>query len=760
MSTLQNKKIKDTYEGLLKTSTNLALTGSLTEIQDGTGQNSGVKINNLGEVELNKLKFTALEDGNAVEINDFLVSSEPFVASNTKIPTVESVKNYVDSSVTAQDLDFSADAGAGSIDLDSETLIVKGTNGLNTSVVANELIISASTLEDAVELNTAKVGITPQQASDITTNNAKVGITSQQANDITTNNSKVGYTEALVSANSSVVANTAKVGITPAQTDAIVNNTTNIGTINTTAEFIVNKGQPSGYVPLDANSKILETYLPSSIIGSLKYIGTWNANTNNPTLPDPTTVNGNYYIVNTAGTYLSTSYSVGDWIVSNGIDWQKIDNTDAVSTVFGRVGNILANSSDYDTFYPTLTDLPNLVTNNTAVVANTAKVGITTQQSADIVTNNSKVGITTQQANDIVTNNAKVGITTQQAADITTNNSKVGITTTQANEIIANTAKVGITTSQADEITANNAKISFDSVSSTRLANTSGTNTGDQDLSGYLLNTTDTFTGDLTIAGNTTLYSSGDKTLTIGAQYGGGTELRLLPASTSGYARINVNNTNAPLDFQMNGDTKMQLLTNGFLGIGTINPANPLSVRSPYINSGDRTLATLKFDSGFGYSNTVLKVDIPDYGTGIRITSPTASGNDNGAMNFYQQTSFVGSININSSSTSYNTTSDYRLKENREEILDAIERVKELKPAKFNWIKEPKGKKVDGFYAHELKEVIPEAVTGEKDELDYEDKPKYQSVDQSKVVPLLTAALQQAINKIEELELRINKLEI
>ena len=67
--------------------------------------------------------------------------------------------------------------------------------------------------------------------------------------------------------------------------------------------------------------------------------------------------------------------------------------------------------------------------------------------------------------------------------------------------------------------------------------------------------------------------------------------------------------------------------------------------------------------------------------------------------------------------------------------------------------------KVDGFYAHELAEVVPEAVTGEKDALDWEGKPDYQAIDQAKIVPLLTAALQQAIDKIEALELRINKLE-
>ena len=154
-----------------------------------------------------------------------------------------------------------------------------------------------------------------------------------------------------------------------------------------------------------------------------------------------------------------------------------------------------------------------------------------------------------------------------------------------------------------------------------------------------------------------------------------------------------------------------------------------------------------------------LSVEIPGYGSGIKIYSPTSSGVDNGAMTFYQQTSTVGGITINTSSTSFNTTSDYRLKENREDISDAIERVKELKPVKFNWIKEPGESKVDGFYAHELAEVVPEAVTGEKDALDWEGNPEYQAIDQAKIVPLLTAALQQAIDKIEALELRINKLE-
>ena len=381
MSTLKNKKIKDTYEGLLKTSTNLALTGSLTEIQDGTGQDSGVKINNLGDVELNKLKFTKLEDSNAVEINDFLVSSEPFVAAaNTKIPTVESVKNYVDSEVTSQDLDFTGNGGTGSVDLDSQIFDIRGSNGINTSADVDTLNIDGTELENGIATNVTNIAT---NATDIAANTTNI---TTNAGDINTNATNIATNVTNIGSNlSEISANTTNIG----------NLLTDVTEINTTAEFLVNKGQPSGYVPLDANSKILETYLPASIIGQLNYVGTWDATNDTPTLPDPTTVNGDYYIVSVAGTYLGVSYGIGDWIVSNGIAWEKIDNTESVSTVFGRLGNILANSTDYDAFYPTLTNLPNLVANNADVAANTLKVGITTAQANEIIANNDKISFDT-----------------------------------------------------------------------------------------------------------------------------------------------------------------------------------------------------------------------------------------------------------------------------------------------------------------------------------------------------------------------------
>jgi len=124
---------------------------------------------------------------------------------------------------------------------------------------------------------------------------------------------------------------------------------------------------------------------------------------------------------------------------------------------------------------------------------------------------------------------------------------------------------------------------------------------------------------------------------------------------------------------------------------------------------------------------------------------------------FARQGTHVGNISVGSSSTSFNTSSDYRLKENVVAISDGITRLKTLKPSRFNF-KVDKDTTVDGFLAHEVT-AVPEAITGTKDEVDKDNKPVYQGIDQSKLVPLLTAALQEAIAKIETLETKVAALE-
>ena len=117
-----------------------------------------------------------------------------------------------------------------------------------------------------------------------------------------------------------------------------------------------------------------------------------------------------------------------------------------------------------------------------------------------------------------------------------------------------------------------------------------------------------------------------------------------------------------------------------------------------------------------------------------------------------------GNIRVFDTGIQYNTTSDYRLKENVVTDWDATTRLKQLKPSRFNFIADS-SKTLDGFLAHEVSNVIPEAVSGEKDAVDSDKNPMYQGIDQSKLVPLLTKALQEAVTKIETLEAKVAALE-
>ena len=128
----------------------------------------------------------------------------------------------------------------------------------------------------------------------------------------------------------------------------------------------------------------------------------------------------------------------------------------------------------------------------------------------------------------------------------------------------------------------------------------------------------------------------------------------------------------------------------------------------------------------------------------------TSAGADT-AVVFGRGATGVGQIATTLTATSYATSSDYRLKENVAPMTGALEKVLELNPVTYTW--KVDGSDGQGFIAHELQEVAPYAVSGEKD------GEEMQGVDYGKITPLLTAALQKAIAKIETLEARIAVLE-
>ena len=114
--------------------------------------------------------------------------------------------------------------------------------------------------------------------------------------------------------------------------------------------------------------------------------------------------------------------------------------------------------------------------------------------------------------------------------------------------------------------------------------------------------------------------------------------------------------------------------------------------------------------------------------------------------------SVAGSIQTTGTTVSYNTSSDYRLKESVSYDFDATTRLKQLKPCRFNWIQDETDTTVDGFLAHEVQSVVPEAISGTHNEVDDDGNAVMQGIDQSKLVPLL-------VKTIQELEARITALE-
>jgi hypothetical protein len=155
---------------------------------------------------------------------------------------------------------------------------------------------------------------------------------------------------------------------------------------------------------------------------------------------------------------------------------------------------------------------------------------------------------------------------------------------------------------------------------------------------------------------------------------------------------------------------------------------------------------------GAGFSNTDKVLYVSSSNPALRLNR----NSDGSIVDFRRSGSagVVGTISVTTTATAYNTSSDYRLKENVVPLDGAIARLNQLPVHRFNFIADP-DTVVDGFIAHEAQAVVPECVTGEKDAVDDDGNPVYQGIDQSKLVPLLTAALQEAVAKIESLEARL-----
>jgi hypothetical protein len=202
-------------------------------------------------------------------------------------------------------------------------------------------------------------------------------------------------------------------------------------------------------------------------------------------------------------------------------------------------------------------------------------------------------------------------------------------------------------------------------------------------------------------------------------------------------------------------DSSGTVFTSGFAGLANC-----------YQFSTSAAAGFMRFMTGAGAeamridsSGNLLVATTTAEATGVTIASPENGGSFltagiTGARNhirFKNPNGVVGSIQTSASATTYATSSDYRLKENVVTDWDATTRLKQLKPSRFNFIADA-DTTVDGFIAHEVQEIVPEAITGTKDAVDADGNAVMQGIDQSKLVPLL-------VKTIQELEARITALE-
>jgi len=241
----------------------------------------------------------------------------------------------------------------------------------------------------------------------------------------------------------------------------------------------------------------------------------------------------------------------------------------------------------------------------------------------------------------------------------------------------------------------------------------------------------------------------GDNVAGTIARFGGYNNGRSLVISNSGIGNlidINHQGGSGEISVSTGSTERLRVNSSGNVGIGTSSPVAKLDVRGNiYAGSNIFVDTTSQVSSG--------KISVVFNGTNFNgmCLKTTRDENNSAFLVFIDSDgSSIGSVQQNAASTVlYATSSDYRLKENVAAIDDGINRVKQLKPCRFNFIKDTI-QTVDGFLAHEAQAVVPEAVTGEKD------GEMMQGIDQSKLVPLLTAALQEAIAKIETLEQRLS----
>ena len=276
----------------------------------------------------------------------------------------------------------------------------------------------------------------------------------------------------------------------------------------------------------------------------------------------------------------------------------------------------------------------------------------------------------------------------------------------------------------------------------------------------------------LTTTGNTTLGDATSDTLTVGVTgivKDASGNVGIGTASPTGYGTINLNiNSSSDTMIHMTNTTSGTTSGDGFDILMSGLNAQFINREAGYLSMYTSASERMRIDSsgnlmlnttsvlGLGKQSVFFDGSV-QFGINIKTTYSTTNGSV--FVGFYNSGgSAIGSITQATSTTvAYNTSSDYRLKENVTPLANGLTKVMALKPCNWTW--KTYADYGEGFIAHELAEVCPNAVTGQKDAVDADGNPKYQGVDTSFLVATLTAAIQEQQALITALTARITALE-
>ncbi len=422
--------------------------------------------------------------------------------------------------------------------------------------------------------------------------------------------------------------------------------------------------------------------------------------------------------------------TTGDDNVAVGKNNMDANSTGSNNTALGS-GALTSNTTasnntaaGYNALAATTTGHSNAAMGYNALSANTANASAAFGSSAlaaNTTGSNSAFGYNSLRLNTTGSDNTAVGREALEANTTASNNTAVGHKALTANTTGTENTAVGAYA--GDSVTT--------ATESTFLGYQAGekatTGTANSFLGRMAGRDTTTGTNNTFVGHNAGLsISTGSKNVVLGS-YGG----------NSGGLDIRTSNNNIVLS---DGDGNPRFIVDGngksMIGTTSVGSGALLSIDDTSNTANVSKLGIFGFGASRGYG-IVCQPSIDTAATPARFLN--AAGTE------------VGSISTTASATSFNTSSDYRLKEAVVDMTGATERLKQLNPVRFNFIADA-DTTIDGFLAHEVQTVVPEAIRGTHNEVDDDGNPVYQGIDQSKLVPLLVATIQ-------ELEARIATLE-